>query len=94
MNGTDILITAIEGGINHWAETIVYEPSKCKAVIADSEEGDMFTLYPGLLLDAASEVLRLYPNTNGARYIREDDIDAEAADMIVQVACFGEVIYG
>lgn len=28
------------------------------------------------------------------KYIREDDIDAEVADVIIQVAAFGEVVYG
>ena len=56
---------------------------------------------PDQLVKAAREVVRLYPDTEGAECIREalrdDDpgmIDGEATDMIVQVHLFGEVRYG
>lgn len=96
MNGTDIIITAVEGGINYWADVTEYrnEPGKGKVTLVDVEEGSTYTVTATQASDAAQEVVRLYPNTRGAGYILADNIDAEAADMIVQVACFGEVVYG
>lgn len=47
-----------------------------------------FTVNDADLNSAAAVVKALYP------HVFEDDIDAVAADIIVQTACFGEVIYG
>lgn len=94
MNGTDILVTAIEGGIGYWADVEAYSPANGLATIRDAEEGHVFKLTAGELTAAAKKVVELYPTSIGAEYIRQEDIDAEAADMIVQVACFGEVVYG
>jgi len=96
MNGTDMVITAIEGGINHWADVIEYNdaPGKGKATVIDREDGTQYTVTAAGMTAAAQDVLRLYPDTAGARYIREDDIDAEAADMIFQTAVLGGIVYG
>ena len=96
MNGTDIIITAVEGGINYWAAIIEYEngPGKGKVTLEDMYEGGTYTVTAGQATAAAQEVMRLYPKTRGAGYIKADDIDGEAADMIVQVACFGQIVYG
>lgn len=95
MNGTDIIITAVEGGINYWADVTEYrnEPGMGKVTLIDPD-GDTHTVTATQASDAAREVIRLYPKTRGAGYILADDIDAEAADMIVQVACYGKVVYG
>jgi len=92
MNGKDMLTTAAEGGINHWAEVVEYTDTK--VTVIDHEDGTRYTVTAGGMTAAAKDVLRLYPNTAGARYIREDDIDAEAADMIFQTAALGGIIYG
>lgn len=96
MTGTDILITAIEGGINYWAEVTDYSPDGDRpfAVIREIEGRDEYRLTPTAMTAAANKVVTLYPNTRAAGYIRTDNIDAEAADMIAQVACFGELVYG
>lgn len=99
MNGTDILITAVEGGIGYWAKVHEYEPDRARAfaVITDAEDPDNPTAYTITACDltrAAKRVREQYPHTAGARAIAEDDIDGEAADMIFQVAVFGEVVYG
>ena len=94
MNGTDMLTTAIEGGINHWARVVSYTHSPAFATVEDMEDGTIYKVTAAGMTAAARDVLRLYPNTDGARYIREDDIDAEAADMIFQVAALGCIVYG
>jgi hypothetical protein len=58
------------------------------------EDGTIYAITAEQALGAAFKVLRMYPDTDAARYIREDNIDAEAADVIIQVACFGEIVYG
>lgn len=95
MNGTDIIITAVEGGINYWAEILAYTSADGRgSVTLADEDGDVYTVTAGQATEAARKVVELYPNTQGADYIRVNDIDAEAADMIVQVACYGEIVYG
>lgn len=106
MRGRDILETALYGGITYWATP---EGTQRDAeglptqTTLTSDEGDFepLTVRCGDLVPAARAVLAAYPKTQGAGYIRqalaENDpgmIDAEAADMIVQVAVFGEIIYG
>jgi hypothetical protein len=96
MNGTDMIITAAYGAISYWARVTDYcdEAGKGKITVQDMEQGGTYTVTAGDMTKAARKVLELYPKTAGAGYIREDDIDAEAADMIFQVACFGEIVYG
>ena len=62
---------------------------------------DLERVQPEKLVPAAREVVKLYPDTDGASYIREalrdDDVSVlggEEIDMIVQVHLFGEVVYG
>jgi hypothetical protein len=64
-------------------------------------DADYARIQPDQLVKAAREVVRLYPQSQGAGYIRdalrENDpghIDGEATDMIIQVHLFGEVVYG
>ena len=76
--------------------------------IKEEESGDVFYLTPAKVKQAIVEVADgKHTNREIAGYVQsafqywtaEDgidcgDIDASAADCIVQVACFGEVIYG
>jgi hypothetical protein len=105
LQGADILVTAIEGGIGYWARTDAYAPDSGTATITDTHTGESFALSADALLQAADALLqaaraRLLPPPPDdeildavARSIARADIDAEAADVIVQVAVFGLVIY-
>lgn len=103
MKGTDILDVAAYGAITYWA-TIrenVQIGSNGYMRLRDDEDGTTYTIRAADAMAAAHKVVDKYPNTRGAGYIRtaikDNDpgmIDAEAADMIVQVACFGEIVYG
>ncbi len=100
MRGNDILDTALYGGFTYWAACAVRTATTFTLVNVGDDDGEI-TVKVGALVPAAREVVRKYPHTQGAAYIRqalaEDDpgmIDAEAADMIVQVAAFGEIVYG
>lgn len=124
---TDILITAVEGGVNYWAQAGGYRysgPAKDRGVtlyiddidesdvlldvihdenpddpeqvvtrvtLADIEEGIRRILYEddfkasGQLLVAVLE-----PSANNDA----GEIDAEIADIIIQAAVFGELVFG
>lgn len=76
--------------------------------IREKETGKVFQLSPNKIRQAIVEVAEgMHTNDTIRDYVRsafdywteEDgidcgDIDADAADCIVQVACFGEVVYG
>ena len=92
MTGRDMLTTAVEGGIGYWSR--VNEYTDTYAVVTDVYDGTRYKVTAAGMTQAAKDVLRLYPKTEGAQYIREDNIDALAADMIFQVAALGTVVYG
>lgn len=100
MNGKDIIGIANYGGIGYWGEASITGNT---VTVTSTEPGDFdpITFPLGNVAKAAAQVVAMYPKTSGAsciaKAIRENDlgyIDAEAADMIVQVAAFGEVVYG
>lgn len=94
----EVLTTAVEGGINYWASVSnvrrADDLSVMHVTVHDEEDGGTFECSMEAVEAAANTVLAKYPNTAGARYLRGWDVDAEAADMVVQVMCFGEVVYG
>lgn len=94
MTGSDIIITAVEGGINHWASVLQYSHTGRVVATIRDEDGQDFKLTAQKLTDASRTLLKLYPDSVTAQDIRQDDIDADAADAIVQVACYGKIVYG
>lgn len=92
MSGTEILETAISGGINHWAHVDFH--SRRSATITDLHEKVEYTVTAGDMNRAKKKVLEMFPNIYSAQAIRNDDIDCEAADVIFQVAVHGDIIYG
>lgn len=107
----DIISTAVEGGINYWADVLSYNPSKAVARIkpevapADEDEDKVYDLNYRVISHGLHLIL-----TNSAdvgfdlrkgvlhEVLNPDEsgvfIDAEVADLIVQLALFGEVVYG
>lgn len=99
MRGIDIWNTA---GIGYWGDGDVTANVITLEAYGEAV-GDFapVTLPVGSLVPAARRTLALYPNTQAAPYIRaalaQNDpgaLDAEAGDMIVQVAAFGRIVYG
>jgi len=104
----DILTTAVEGGIGYWATITDYDRGPdgtwWRVTLAPTGEPDEFeatTVYARDLGTAADVLLEKYPRCASATALRaakkERDmgyLDAEAADMLVQIAAFGEVVYG
>lgn len=102
----DILTTAVEGGIGYWAalDNHLRDPdgSWVCITVVPSEEDDEFERKTIDYLDLKKVTRDV---ANGQYNLREDivqavksgdpgNIDAEAADCLVQIACFGEVVYG
>jgi hypothetical protein len=91
----DILTTAIEGGINYWAHlrNCPRDDDLCVkyAEIVDPEDG----LEILVTRDTVFRGLELYMSKYGnVRQLDDNDFDAEAADMVVQLGVFGKVVYG
>lgn len=101
----DILITAIEGGINYWAAVQAYEPDKCFARIIDTEdEQHRHPVYNitdsiiclGLFHLVAGTVKvnrRLLQDIVATFENNECEVDAEGADCIIQAGLFNEIRY-
>lgn len=98
MKGIDIWNVS---GIGAWGDGEVV--GNVATLIAVNEaEGDFEPkrIPVGDFVKAARTALTMYPNCEAAPYIRDalrqNDpgmLDAEAGDIIVQVAAFGEIVY-
>lgn len=61
----------------------------------ESEGEKKFSISCAQIVKAAQRIVdENLTNAAIRRYIVEDDIDADAADCIVQVAAFGKLVYG
>lgn len=104
----DIMATALEGGINYWCDgaEVVGEYLGQYASDQISRDGELM-LYD--VEECTSYMLTLEMFLNGVvlaiekgyatdwlegNHIDTCNIDAEAADVIIQMALFGDVIYG
>lgn len=103
----DIIITAMEGGINYWAQRLRYNPdSPVKAIIRDVDDYDsgQWTITRAIVRNGirgiveSENILRDGPlrDTILLANLKNDAgyIDAIGADVIVQAGLFGKVVYG
>lgn len=106
----DIMVSALEGGINYWCrEAEVVEEKRCAEwgheqiahdgglILYDAESNDKWELTREKFLEGFKLWLENGGDKYGAVSNGEVDcgkIDAECADSIIQYAIFGEVIYG
>lgn len=106
----DIMVSALEGGINYWCrEAEVLEEKRCAEwgheqiarggvlILHDAESRNKWELYLANFLNG----FKLWLENGGDVYGAVNDgkvdcgeIDAECADSIIQYAVFGEVVYG
>lgn len=100
---TDIIDTAFEGGINYWAEfSTEIGSNKIRDYDDEGPVGEWIEVTPGLVEKGIAAV------KEPSFQVREDiltaillsdrnndagEIDIEAADVIVQAAIFGEIVY-
>lgn len=100
----DIITTAIEGGSNYWAMPVkadrTEEGDPKRVELLDRE--DDFAPYTVTINDVQAAVRKVQAgdvrvNSTIAEWITSGDagmIDATAADVLMQVACFDEIRYG
>ena len=89
----DIFVTAIEGGINHWARIeAVHHPTEGEPFnAAITVEGEFHTITP----DTIAHGLLLSGRFQRHIVLRDSgDIDALDADYIIQHGLFEELVYG
>lgn len=110
-NIDDIMVSALEGGINYWAsEAEVVEERRCgdwgheqiarggALILHDAEGPDKWELNLEKFLNGIKLWIKNCCDRYGALQsdgtIDTGEIDSDMADMIVQYALFGEVVYG
>lgn len=106
----DIMVTALEGGINYWcrkAEVVGEYLGKCASdqisrggslILHDAESSDKWELN----LEKFLTGVKLWLQNNEDRYgavasdgtLDPGEVDAEMADLIVQYALFGKPVFG
>ena len=105
----DVLTGAFEGGSNYWYDILEYiNPNKvkcnhpyielpfiegCGVVVADAEDPDTKAI---LNRKSIAKGLKLMANTQAFHFrnILEEDDDCETSDVLLQLALFGEVVFG
>lgn len=107
----DIMVAALEGGINYWCcEAEVVEEKRCGdwgheqiarggvLILHDAESSDKWEL----TLEKFLNGVKLWVENGDDRYhaVQKDgtvdccNVDSEMADLIIQYALFGEVVFG
>lgn len=102
----DLLITAFEGGINYWCQSLVVVgdwPSGAEFASGCVSRGSVIELYvPGedtiypltlkALIEGIGQAIQHFNEPSLEAFM--DNHDATYADVAVQYALFGDVIYG
>ena len=107
----DTFVTAMEGGINYWADVTAYswDCPNWSARILDLE-GDAHTINVTTIKRGFEALAKAEPNSQFAKDAAaaacfivtegrasdpwEDRLDADSADHLIQMALFGEIVYG
>lgn len=99
----DILITAVEGGSDYWAiyENVVRDAElNILSVLVTEQEAhdDSGPIYRKVTPeDIGRAIVLLAASSLPERHIQsviDEDVDAETADVLMQLAVLGDVIYG
>lgn len=101
---SDIMCTALEGGINYWCDAVSAEewPEEAEYAsdvigfgsvleIHDAEDDETYRLTLEMFLDGLGKAAAHYGQSVEQFY---DNHDAEYADLVVQFALFDKVVYG
>lgn len=100
----DIMVTALEGGINYWCDSvdINHNPANkeyASEIIAyggelglNSMEGGKFVLYRNMIVDGIDKAMTHFGYDSFDSFM--DNLDADLADAIVQFAIFHELRFG
>lgn len=103
----DVLTTAVEGGINYWAQVGDYAPDEGTVTVYESEEDDkphavtIETIAKGIGVAREKGLASLSGPDYVAQFWLADrtnsergDYDADIADSILQLGLFGQITYG
>lgn len=101
---TDIIDGAEEGGIGYWASNSVNDPAKRMLTITDMEDNVAIPMSYDQIVNAISDLVngRVSISSEIRDAITSDlasgdygcHMDATCYDVIIQVAMFGDVVYG
>jgi uncharacterized protein YtpQ (UPF0354 family) len=101
---TDIIDGAEGGGINYWASRSINDSDNRTLTITDREDNKTVTITYDQIVNAISDLVnrRVSISTHITDAITSDlasedygcHMDAECYDVIIQVALFGDVVYG
>ena len=94
----DIIITAVEGGSNYWAVFKSYKPDEGSVIVCEDDQetaaaAGWHCIGPDSIAHGMSIAGAKYPHQL-ARWLRDRIGDAETADVFLQCAVFGELVYG
>ena len=83
--------------VGGWKDTYLTKTKKKDAVmyIHESETGEKYPITKKSIIDALQKMdTPEYKYTKALNRLLNGDWDADDADIVVQTACFGEVVYG
>jgi hypothetical protein len=93
----DIFVTALEGGINYWAEVLDYQPNEhgdWYAVIVDVDDfSQQYRINKETVRRGIDDLSRGPYHQHYADLVNEN-YDSITADVIVQLALFDGIVYG
>ena len=94
---TDLIVNAINGGINYWCSTCTSSENFKKLkdqpdTFTEHEDDKKHELTHSKAVEGLGLMLEKYPQHFG-NFMSEND-DAETADVFIQLCLFGEVVYG
>ena len=94
-NLKDLLVTAVEGGINYWAMVRKYDPDAGSVVVIEIESSGEGAPIKRLVTfaDLREPLKRLAAQLGQSPEELFENHDAATADALVQMVLFGEVIY-
>lgn len=95
----DILVTALEGGINYWADVIASgrNDGVLMAHIRPTEGDDFepMLIHTGHIQQGVDRLCAKYSaRGHYCQDLLNDNVDVETADVIVQYAVLGKIVYG
>jgi hypothetical protein len=100
----DIMVTALEGGINYWCDGVVINSNPtykeyASEIIADGGElrlyeidGGQFLLTRNMILKGIDKAMDHFGYDSFEKFM--DEHDATTADVVVQFAIFDKIVYG
>lgn len=100
----DIMVTALEGGINYWCDGVVITSNPANKEYASEAiayggelrlyeiDGSQFLLVRNMILRGIDKAMDHFKYDSFEQFM--DEHDATTADVVVQFALFDKIVYG